>query len=52
MKNSNVTNSHLFPNKVNVQLDMLGAAMMNRVGGEVDRGDIVAVDHSGLRNRT
>ena len=42
---------HLFPNKMNIQLDMLGPSMMHRVSGEVDRRDIVAVDHHGTVNR-
>jgi hypothetical protein len=36
MKNTNVAKGHLLPNELDVQLDVLGAAMMNRVGGEVD----------------
>ena len=42
---------HLFPNKMNIQLNMLGPSMMHRVSGEVDRRDIVAVDHRGMVNR-
>jgi hypothetical protein len=52
MKNSNVTESNLLTNKVDVQLDVLCATMMNGVGGEVDSGDVVAEDDSGLINRT
>ena len=44
--------SHLFPNKMNIQLNMLGPSMMHRVSGEADRRDIVAVDHCGTVNRT
>ena len=47
-----MTESHLFPNKVNVELNMLGAAMMNRIGGEVDGGDVVTIHHGGLVDRT
>jgi hypothetical protein len=36
-----VTESNLLTNKVNIQLNMLGAVMMNGVGGEVDGGDVV-----------
>ena len=43
---------HLFPNKMNIQLDMLGPSMMHRVSGEVDRRDVVVVDHHGTVNRT
>jgi hypothetical protein len=52
MKNSNVTESNLLMNKVDVQLDVLCATMMNGVGGEVDSGDVVAEDDIGLVNRT
>jgi hypothetical protein len=51
VKNSNVTESNLLTNKVDVQLDVLGATMMNGVGGEVDSGDVVAEDNGGLVHR-
>jgi hypothetical protein len=51
MKNSNVTESNLLTNKVDVQLNVLGATMMDEIGGEVDSGDIVAEDNGGLVNR-
>ena len=44
----NMTKGHLFPNKMNIQLNMLGPSM---ISGEVDRRDIVAVDHRGTVNR-
>ena len=43
--------SHLFPNKMNIQLNMLGPSMMHRVSEEVDCRDVVAVDHRGTVNR-
>jgi hypothetical protein len=51
VKNSNVTESNLLMNKVDVQLDVLGATMMNGVGGEVDSGDVVAENNGGRVNR-
>jgi hypothetical protein len=42
-----MTGRNLLTNKVDVQLDVLGATMMNGVGGEV-----VAEDNGGLVNRT
>jgi hypothetical protein len=51
MKNSNVTESNLLTNEVNIQLNVLGAAMMNGVGGEVDSADVVGEDDSSLVNR-
>ena len=43
---------HLFPNKMNIQLNMFGPLMMHRVSGEVDRRDVVAVDHRGTVDGT
>jgi hypothetical protein len=37
---------------MNVELDVLGLAMMNWIGGEVDSRNIVAVHNSGLVDRT
>jgi hypothetical protein len=44
VKNPNMTKRHLLANEMNVNLDVLGAAMLNRVGGHVDSTDIVAED--------
>jgi hypothetical protein len=52
VKNSNVTEGNLLTNKVDVQLDVLGALMMNGVGGEVDSQHVVAEDHRSLVNGT
>ena len=46
-----MTKSYLFPNKMDINLNVLGALMMNRVGGEIDRRDIITVDNRGLVNR-
>jgi hypothetical protein len=35
---------------MNVKINVLGATMVNRVLGEVDGGDVVAVDNAGLGN--
>ena len=48
MQDPNVAESHLLTHEVNVELDVLRATMMNGVGGEVDGGDVVAVDNSSL----
>ena len=50
MENPHTSKSHLLAYKVNVQLDVFSPAMMNGVGGEVDRRDIVTVDNGGLRD--
>ena len=44
--------SHLLTNKVYVELNVLRSAMVDRVGGEVHSGDVVAVDEHGLVNIT
>jgi len=36
MKNMNITKSNLLPNEVQVDLYVLGALMLNRVGRHVD----------------
>ena len=46
-----MTKGHLFPNKMNILLNVLGPSMMHRVSGEVDRRDVIAVDHCGTVNR-
>jgi hypothetical protein len=43
-----ITDANTFPDEVDVDLDMLGALILNRVGGEVDDADVVTVDESAL----
>ena len=52
MENSNTAKGNLLAHEVNVELNMLRPSMVHRVGGEVDRADIIAVDKSGLVNIT
>ena len=52
MQNTDMAKSHLIPNKMDIKLNVLGATMMNRVGGEVNGGDVVEVDECGLVNIT
>ena len=51
MENTNSTNGHPFTDKVKVDLHVLSALMLNRVGGEVDGVDVVAVDEAGSFQR-
>ena len=51
MQHVYMTKSYLFANKMDINLNVLGASMMNRVGREVDRRNIVTVDNRGLVNR-
>jgi hypothetical protein len=48
MKYTDITNSNTLPNKMEINLDMLGALMLDGVGGHVDRADVVTIDQSGF----
>jgi hypothetical protein len=47
VEDTNVPDGNALMDKVKINLNMLGALMLNRVGGEVDGTDVVAVDQSG-----
>jgi hypothetical protein len=49
VQDADITDGHVFPHKVKVDLDMLHALVLNGVGGEVDSADIVTVDEGALR---
>jgi hypothetical protein len=49
VEDTNVPDGNAFTNKVKINLHMLGALVLNGVGGEVDGADVVAVDQSGQR---
>jgi hypothetical protein len=48
MRDENITNGHAFLHKVEVDLDMLRALVLNVVDGEVEGTDIVTVDDIAL----
>ena len=48
MENPNTSKSHLLAHKVNVQLNVFSPAMMNGVGEEVHRRNVVTVDNRSL----
>jgi hypothetical protein len=48
MQGTDITDGHAFPHKVEVDLDMLHALVLNGVGGEVDSADVIAVDEGAL----
>jgi hypothetical protein len=52
VQDADITDGHAFPHKVEVDLDMLRALVLNRVGGEVDGTNVVAVDEGALRQRS
>jgi hypothetical protein len=47
MKNPDGTHDNSFTDEVEVDFHVLGALMLNGVGGEIDGADIVAVDEAG-----
>jgi len=47
MKYTNSANGNMFTDEMKVNLHVLGALVLNRVGGEVDCADIVAIDEAG-----
>jgi hypothetical protein len=44
MKDTNIPDGNALMDKVKIDLNMLGALVQNRIGGEVDGADVVAVD--------
>jgi hypothetical protein len=48
MQDTDITDGHVFPHKVKVDLNMLSMLMLNRVGGEVDDTDVVTIDEGAL----
>jgi hypothetical protein len=49
VQDTDITDGHVFPHKVEVDLDMFHALVLNGVGGEVDGADVVTVDECALR---
>ena len=47
MKNTDSADGDPFPDKVKVNLHMLGTLMLDGVGGEINGADVVAVDKRG-----
>jgi hypothetical protein len=47
-----ITDGHTFLHKVEVDLDMLRALVLNGVGGDVDDANIVTVDEGALRQQS
>jgi len=43
MKNSKITNRNPLPDEVEINLNMLGSLMLNRVGGHVNSVDVVTI---------
>jgi hypothetical protein len=49
MQDVDITDGHTFPHKVEVDLDMFLALVLNGVSGEVDGADVITVDEGALR---
>jgi hypothetical protein len=47
-----IIDGHAFPHKVEVNLDMLCALVLNGVGEEVDGANIVAIDEGVIRQQS
>jgi hypothetical protein len=49
MEDTNISNGNTLTDNVKIDLNMLGALVLNNIDGEVDGINIVAVDQSGPR---
>jgi hypothetical protein len=47
VEDTNLLDGNSLADKVEIDLNMLGALVLNGVGGEVDGADVAAVDQSG-----
>lgn len=48
MEDTKCTQRNFISNKMDVDLDMFGALMTDRVGGEIDGGNIVTINECSL----
>jgi hypothetical protein len=48
VQDADITNDTVFPDEVNVDLDMLCTLVLNEIGKEVDGVDVVTIDESVL----
>jgi hypothetical protein len=49
MKDTNLTDGNILSDKMKINLHMLGASMLNGIGGEVHSADVVTVDNGAPR---
>jgi hypothetical protein len=52
MQDVDITNGHVFPHKVEVDLNILHSLVLNGVGGKVDGANVVIVDEGALHQRS
>jgi hypothetical protein len=48
VQDADITDGTVFPDEVNVDLDMLCTLVLNEIGKEVDGADVVTIDESAL----
>ena len=51
VEDANLPQGHLLANEVDVDLDMLGATVVDRISSHIDGANVVAVDHCSQGNR-
>jgi hypothetical protein len=51
MKDADLADGNLLSDKIKINLHMLGALMLNGVGGEVHSADVIVVDKGAPRRR-
>jgi hypothetical protein len=51
MENADLADGNLLSDKMKINLHMLGALMLNGIGGDVHGADVVAVDKGAPRRR-
>jgi hypothetical protein len=49
MEDADLSDDNLLSDKIKINLHMLGALMLNRVGGEVHSADVVTIDKGASR---
>jgi hypothetical protein len=52
VQDADITDGDAFPNKVEVDLDMLCVMVLNGIGEEVDDAEVITVDKGALRQRS
>jgi hypothetical protein len=52
VQDADITDGNMFPDEIEVDLDMLCALALNGVGEEVDDTDVVAIDESALQQQS
>jgi hypothetical protein len=52
VQDADITDGDAFPNKMEVDLDMLRVMVLNEIGEKVDDADVITVDKGALRQRS